>query len=373
MSKVIENNKYRFYILTLLSFLFLLPTVAHAQDNKEDDLDMKTLVFDHMGDAYEWHIITLSEDLSISLPLPIIVYSSDKGWNVFMSSKLRDGKTYKGFKIGDKDSAYEEFNGKLIENIDGTWAKPTLDLSMTKVAAGLLFNSLLVVLMILFVARWYRRRDYKKVSPGGFTGFMEMFIMMVHDDIIKDSVGENYKRFAPYLLTVFFFVFLNNIISLVPIFPGGVGVTGNIAITAVLALCTMIATNLFASKHYWKEVFWPDVPLLLKVPVPLFPLIEFVGILTKPFALMIRLFANMLAGHMAIIIFVCLIFISAKMGPLMQGGLSIVSVLFTLFMNFLELLVSFIQAYVFTLLSAVFIGLAQEGKNSKDPYGEDII
>lgn len=362
MSNLIDKNRFRFYILGLLTFLFFMPSMAYSQENKEDELDIKSIVFEHMGDSYEWHIMSLSDDVKISLTLPVILYSSDKGWQFFMSSKLSEGKTYDGFKIAE---AHSEYEGKIVEEINGVWKRPTLDLSITKLAAALLFNSLLVVGIILFVARWYRNRDYKKVSPGGFTGFMEMFIMMIHDDVIKESVGENYKRFAPYLLTVFFFIFINNIVSLIPIFPGGVGVTGNIAITAVLALCTMLAVNLFGSKHYWKEIFWPDVPVFLKAPIPLLPLIEFVGILTKPFALMIRLFANMMAGHMAILIFVCLIFISAKMGPAMQGGLSVISILLTLFMNILELLVAFIQAYVFTLLSAVFIGLAQEGKKHK--------
>lgn len=361
-NNLMENNRFKCYILALLAFFFLMPSVAYSQENKEDDLDIKSIVFEHMGDSYEWHIMSFSNGKHVSLPLPVILYSSDKGWHVFLSSKLHEGKTYNGFKIAE---AHTEYAGKIVEEVNGQWVRPTLDLSITKLAASLLFNSLLVICIVLYVAQWYRKRDCTQVSPGGFRGFMEMFIMMIHDDVIKESVGENYKRFAPYLLTVFFFIFINNLVSLIPIFPGGVGVTGNIAITAVLALCTMIAVNLFGSKHYWKEIFWPDVPIYLKAPIPLLPVIEFVGILTKPFALMIRLFANMMAGHMAILIFVCLIFISAKMGPAMQGGLSVISVLLTLFMNLLELLVAFIQAYVFTLLSAVFIGLAQEGKTHK--------
>ena len=355
------KHRYRLLFLTVLSLLFILPQKGVAQDDKQQ-LDMEEIVFGHMGDSYEWHVATLGENLELSIPLPIIVYSSTTGWNMFLSSKLEHGQTYKGFKISEKGTGHQD---KIVEKIDGIWVRPTLDLSLTKMALALILNALLLAVIVLGVARWYKKHDPKKISPGGFTGFMEMFIMMVHDDVIKDSVGENYKRFAPYLLTVFFFIFLSNVLSLVPIFPAGVNVTGNIAITAVLALCTMLAVNLFASKHYWKEVFWPDVPILLKAPIPLIPLIEFMGIFTKPFALMIRLFANMLAGHMAIIIFVCLIFIANSMGAALQGGLSVISILFTLFMNLLELLVAFIQAYVFTLLSAVFIGLAQDGKKKK--------
>ena len=185
------------------------------------------------------------------------------------------------------------------------------------------------------------------------------------DDIIKSCVGPNYRKFAPYLLTAFFFIFVNNIMGLIPFFPGGANVTGNIAITMVLAICTFLAVNIFGTKHYWKDIFWPDVPWWLKVPVPMMPFIEFFGIFTKPFALMIRLFANMLAGHMAMLVLTCLIFISASMGPALNGTLTVASVLFNIFMNALELLVAFIQAYVFTMLSAVFIGLAQEGAKVK--------
>ena len=192
-----------------------------------------------------------------------------------------------------------------------------------------------------------------------------LFIMMVNDDIIKSCVGPNYRKFAPYLLTAFFFIFINNMMGLIPFFPGGANVTGNIAVTMVLAICTFLAVNIFGTKHYWKDIFWPDVPWWLKVPVPMMPFIEFFGIFTKPFALMIRLFANMLAGHMAMLVLTCLIFISASMGPALNGTLTVASVLFNIFMNALELLVAFIQAYVFTMLSAVFIGLAQEGAKVK--------
>ncbi|WP_373826939.1 F0F1 ATP synthase subunit A, partial [Bacteroides heparinolyticus] len=196
--------------------------------------------------------------------------------------------------------------------------------------------------------------------PGGFVGFMEMFIMMVNDDVIKGCVGPNYRKFSPYLLTAFFFIFINNLMGLVPFFPGGANVTGNIAVTMILALCTFFAVNIFGTKAYWRDIFWPDVPWWLKVPFPMMPMIELFGIFTKPFALMIRLFANMLAGHMAMLVLTSLVFISASMGPVLNGSLTVASVLFNIFMNALELLVAFIQAYVFTMLSAVFIGLAQE-------------
>lgn len=332
------------------------------KEEKENTVDVKEIVFGHIGDSYEWHITTWGKT-QIIIPLPIIVYSGSTGWHVFLSSRLEEnGGTYEGLSIAPAGSKYE---GKLVEyNAAGEQVRPW-DISITKVTFALLFNSILLLVIVLSVAHWYRKRPQGAKAPGGFIGFMEMFIMMVNDDIIKSCVGPNYRKFAPYLLTAFFFIFINNMMGLIPLFPGGANVTGNIAITMVLAICTFLAVNIFGTKHYWKDIFWPDVPWWLKVPVPMMPFIEFFGIFTKPFALMIRLFANMLAGHMAMLVLTCLIFISASMGPALNGTLTVASVLFNIFMNALELLVAFIQAYVFTMLSAVFIGLAQEGAKVK--------
>ena len=196
-------------------------------------------------------------------------------------------------------------------------------------------------------------------APKGGVGMIEALVVMINDEVIKGCIGEDYRRYAPYLLTAFFFVLVNNLMGILPIFPGGANVTGNIAITLVLALCTFLFTNICGTKAYWKDIFWPKVPLWLKVPVPLMPMIELFGIFTKPFALMIRLFANIMAGHAAILSLVAIIFITVKAGPVINGSMTVISVLFGIFMDMLELLVAFIQAYVFTMLSAVFIGLSR--------------
>ena len=339
-------------------------------EQKENTVDVKEIVFGHIGDSYEWHITTWGET-AVIVPLPVIVYSGSTGWHVFMSSRLEEnGGTYEGLSIAPSGSKYE---GKLVEHdAAGNEVRP-FDISITKITFALLFNSLLLLVIILSVARWYRKHPQGAAAPGGFIGFMEMFIMMVNDDIIKSCIGPKYRKFAPYLLTAFFFIFVNNIMGLIPIFPGGANVTGNIAITMVLAICTFIAVNLFGTKAYWKEIFWPDVPLLLKAPIPILPFIEFFGVFTKPFALMIRLFANMLAGHMAMLVLTCLIFISASMGPVLNGTLTFASVAFNIFMNALEVLVAFLQAYVFTLLSAVFIGLAQEEHREEKPHAAAVV
>lgn len=329
----------------------------------EEKVDIKEIVFGHIGDSYEWHITSWG-DTHLTIPLPIIVYSHTTGWHVFSSARLEEnGGSYEGLSIAPAGSSNE---GKLVEHdAAGNEIRP-FDISITKVTLALLMNSVLLTVIILCVARWYKRHPKDSAAPGGFVGLMEMLIMMVNDDIIKSCVGPKYKKFAPYLLTAFFFIFINNLMGLVPFFPGGANVTGNIAITMVLAVCTFLAVNLFGTKTYWKDIFWPDVPWWLKVPVPMMPFIEFFGIFTKPFALMIRLFANMLAGHVAMLVLTGLIFISASMGPALNGTLTFASVVFNLFMNALELLVAFIQAYVFTMLSAVFIGLAQEEHTHKE-------
>lgn len=348
-------NRLKRYIVLLGLLIGGIATPLLGEEvPQQEETNVKEIVFEHLSNAYSWHILTWG-DLHLSLPLPVIVKGEENGWHLFCSSKLQHGETYEGFYIAEGG----KYDGKIVEkNSTGAEIRP-IDLSITKTVLAILINSCILVCLILSVAHWYRKRSVENAAPGGFVGAMEMFVMMIHDDLIKSCVGKEYKRFAPYLLTVFFFVLINNLMGLIPFFPGGANVTGNIAVTLVLALCTFVITNLFGSKEYWKEIFWPEVPVWLKFPVPLMPAIELVGIFTKPFALMIRLFANMMAGHAVILSLTCLVFVTVNMGPAINGSMTVVSVLFCIFMNLLELLVAFIQAYVFTMLSAVFIGLAR--------------
>jgi len=333
---------------------------------KEGGLDMQEYLFGHIGDAYEWHITTVN-GRPVSIPLPVIVYSKTTGWHVFSSRHLEEGEEYQGLFISQE----EKYNGKIVERSDdGSLVRP-LDISITKNVLGLIINCSLIVLLVLLTARWYRRHDALKEAPRGVAGIMEMLIVMVENDIIKEGVGKDYKRYSPYLLTAFFFIFINNIMGIVPFFPGGANITGNIAVTFVLAICTFLAVNLFGNKHYWKDILWPDVPIYLKVPIPLMPLIEIIGLFTKPFSLMIRLFANIMAGHCMILGVIAVIFITVKMGPVVNGSLSVIAVLFGVFLDILECLVAFLQAYVFTMLSAVFIGMSRQeeepSKHSVEP------
>ena len=351
------KKSFKYIVGSILLVLCFISIQASAQKTKEapkSSINVQNIIFGHIMDSYEWHITNFG-NTEITIPLPIIVYSQKSGWNSFLSSKIEGGEMYHGFYIA-KNGKYKD---KVVEkDVSGVAVRP-FDISLTKVTTSLLFYCMLLVAIIIGVARWYRRKEISDAAPRGFVGFMEMFIMMVNDDVIKSCIGKDYKRYAPYLLTAFFFIFLSNLMGIIPLFPGGANVTGNITITFFLAICTFLAINLFGSKEYWKDIFWPEVPLWLKCPVPMMPVIEFFGMLTKPFALMVRLFANIMAGHAIELSITCIIFVTVKMGVVMNGTMSVISILFAIFMGFIEVLVAFIQAYVFTMLSSVFIGLSR--------------
>lgn len=318
--------------------------------------DMDEYLYGHVRDSYEWHITTVKGH-PVSIPLPVIVVSkTGGGFHVFSSRHLEHGE-YEGFHIAPAGSKYEN---KIVElAADGSEVRPW-DFSITKNVLGLLINCALLLFIVLGTARWYRRHDAREEAPKGGVGVMEMLVTMIEDDVIKACVGEDYRRYSPYLLTAFFFIFINNLMGIVPFFPGGANITGNIAVTLVLAMFTFFTVNIFGNKHYWKDILWPEVPTWLKVPLPLMPVIEIIGMFTKPFSLMVRLFANILAGHFMILGVVAVIFLTAELGAALNGSLTVVAVLLGVFMDCLELLVAFIQAYVFTMLSAVFIGLSRQ-------------
>lgn len=349
-------------ISRLLSLIFcmliILPTTAAEKSGEAPNI--KEVVLDHIKDSYGWHVTDIGEK-SIVISLPIIVHSST-GFHVFSSAEFAREVDDHGYRQGPYNLAIAtqgQHAGKIVElAADGSECLP-LDLSITKTVAVLFINVILLLLCVLIPARWYRRHKASDPAPSGFTGFMEMLIMYVVDEIIKPGVGKGYEKYIPYLLTCFFFIFTCNVMGLIPFPPGGGNVTGNIAITFFLAFCTFVIVQFSGTKHYWKDIFWPDVPTWLKAPVPLIPVIEFVGIFTKPFALMIRLFANMMAGHAIALAITCIIFLVASKAIAVQLSMSALSIIMSVFMMCLECLVCFIQALVFTMLSAVFIGLAR--------------
>ncbi len=341
-------KQFKSICILLVMALLPMPMLA-GEETKDEPLNISEIVLEHLADSYEWHIATY-EGKHIGFPLPIIIRSSQTGeWHFCTEHSLPDGFFFN-----------PEAHGKIYEQMaDGSTVRP-LDLSITRNVLQIWIVVAVLLVVFLSCARWYKKRDKTSKAPTGFIGAVELLVTMINDDVIKASIGEkHYKPYAPYLLTVFFFIFVTNLLGLLPIFPGGSNVTGNINITFFLALCTMLAINLFGNKEYWKEILWPDVPIFLKA-IPLMPAIELFGVFTKPFALMIRLFANMMAGHAMILSFSCVIFLGWTMGVGLGIGLNIFSIIMLLFMNALELLVAFVQAYVFTMLSSVFIGLAHK-------------
>ncbi len=341
-------------IFALIALVFPLGAAAAGHEEGEGEVNPKEIIFEHLGDGYGWEV---PFNHHVRIPLPVIVWGTD-GLHIFSSSKLEAGKEYVDgnatFKLAGKDSKYK---GKVVEIVNGEEIKP-FDISITKNVCAIFITMILVIWGVMAVARWHKRMGMK--APRKMTGAIEALIMFIYDGVIKPTLKDKAPRFAPYLLTVFLFILVMNLMGLIVIFPGGANLTGNIAVTLVLAIFTFLITNIFATKHYWKEIFNPDVPWWLKWPLPIMPVIELFGIFTKPAALTVRLFANMMGGHMIVIVLTLLIFIFAAMGPVVTGATAVVSVLFSVFMLLIDVLVSFIQAYVFTMLSTIFISLAQE-------------
>lgn len=337
---------------------------AHAEADAPEKFNITEFIFHHIGDANEFTFWGHGESWK-GLHLPMILWT-DNGLAVFSSAKFQlDNEA--SIVAESKGSRFVRYHNKVYyaseQAQDGHFldmqtdekgnhvvinAQP-LNLSITKNVFTILLSSVLLILIFTSVARAYKKREGK--APKGFQSLIEPIILFVRDDVAKPNLGHKYERYMPYLLTVFFFIWFNNMLGLVPFFPGGANVTGNIAVTLVLAVFTFLITSFSGNKHYWAHVFRPNVPWWL---YPLMVPVEIFGLFTKPFALMIRLFANITAGHILVLSLLCLIFVfnSLAVAP--------VSIIFALFIMTIELLVAFIQAFIFTILSALFIGLAVE-------------
>jgi F-type H+-transporting ATPase subunit a len=344
-------------IITLFSLSLLASETEHEKAQSKKDYDPVPAIMEHISDAHGWHLWGGGHD-AVTMPLPVILWT-ENGLITFMSSEFHHDvsgtylvnknemnfvnlheKIYQ-LEAGSKNLSYNE-KGKV------TNLRP-LDFSITKNVFGMFVSVLILLLVFLTSAKSYKG---KIKAPKGIASFMEPLILFVKNDIALQNIGEkHHKKFLPFLLTAFFFIWFNNLLGLIPI-PGltGANITGNIAFTLVLSTITLLLTNLNGNKNYWKHIFWmPGAPIPIKIF--LIP-IELIGMIAKPFALMIRLFANMTAGHIIVLSLVSLIFVFKTI------WMSPVSVAFTLFISVLELLVALLQAYVFTMLSALFIGSA---------------
>jgi F-type H+-transporting ATPase subunit a len=302
------------------------------------------VIMEHIADSHMWHLWGHT-----SLPLPIILYTPN-GLEFFSSGHFHHGEhDYKGlhntYRLVEDKVKVVGADGKVNEAASGS----VIDFSITKNVAAMFVAIFIILVMFISVANAYKKTVGK--APKGLQSLIEPIIVFVRDDIAKPNIGHKYAKFMPYLLTTFFFIWINNLLGLVPIFPGGANVTGNIALTFVMALGTLIIVNINGNKYYWKHIFRPDVPWWL---YPIMIPVELIGIISKPFALMIRLFANITAGHIIVLSLISLIFIFETL------AIAPVSVAFVLFMDVLELLVAFLQAFIFTLLTALFIGMAVE-------------
>lgn len=351
----------RTFLLLLAVFSLQMPARANeeaahteAHGTAPEKFDAGKLIIDHITDSHDWHLWGEGHS-SVSIPLPVILYTP-QGLDVFSSAKFEHGHATVAGKYNYRLQGQQVVVVNEAGETDVATTNEIIDISITKNVATLMFSIAVLLIVFLTVAKSYEKNRGK--APSGIQSFMEPLIIFIRDDVAKASIGHKYERYMPYLLTVFFFIWINNMLGLVPWAPGGANLTGNIAITMTLALMTFLITTVTANKHYWRHVFaMPGVPvwvLFLLTPI------EILGVFLRPFVLMIRLFANITAGHIIALSFFSLIFIFGELHVGAGLGVSVVSVAFTVFMGVLELLVAFLQAYVFTLLSAIYFGAAIE-------------
>lgn len=349
---------------------------SQAVAPKESGFRADKVIMEHISDAHEWHFFTWHGH-PVSIPLPILLYVPKQGLSVFSESEFHEGETpYDGFQLltdsyidAQHLDKQKYFPGKIIAvHADGTpnFDKPVYDISLTKNVIQMLISALLLVLIFVGMAKKYDKNPGK--APSGFQNAVEPFVLFIRDDVARPYLGKKTEKYIAYLLTVFFFIWINSLLGLI---PGSANVPGNIAFTLVLAAITFFFILTSTNRHYWGHIFWPPgVPLFVKfILIP----VEILGIFTKPFALMIRLFANMLAGHLIIISIISLIFIFGGLAAAAGYGFSLVSVGFTVFMYMVELLVGLIQAFIFTNLSALFISQAFEGGHHEHEPDEILV
>ncbi|MEN8156916.1 MAG: F0F1 ATP synthase subunit A [Bacteroidota bacterium] len=334
---------------------------SHDVDSHDEEFNATEYILEHVSDSHEWHILTTKQGHHVSVYLPVILYSKHSGLHMFFSKKIAHGHNHLGFEIGHGTIQVENKKGKVVDKslkgkiieVDAHGEMVAeglpLDFSITKNVFMMLLSVIILLWVFLSLARSYKRIGISE--PKGLQGFIEPLVIFIEEDVAIPNIGEErYLKYMPYLLTVFFFILLNNLMGLIPFFPFGANVTGNIALTMVLALLTFLITQFSGNKGHWQHVFnTPGVPkplLIIMIPV------EIIGLLTKPFALMIRLFANITAGHIVVLSLISMIFIFKSV------FMSVPSMVMVLFMDCIEILVAFLQAYIFTLLSALFIGLA---------------
>jgi F-type H+-transporting ATPase subunit a len=354
---------------------FFNPALAQEDSTHKEvknSFDAKEIIFGHVLNNHDFHIIDIVHDDGskhpVSIPLPVILYSKQRGLTAFMSSRFHHGEeNYDHYmmltteKIEKLKLDPTKYNAQDIVALDDKGAiDPAIriyDISLTRNVVQMLISLALFTWVMLVIARKYKFGQGVTTAPKGSQSLLEPVITFVRDEVAKPNLGASSDKYLPFLLTIFFFILINNLIGLI---PGSANVSGNIAFTAILGIISFVVILFSSDKHYWGHIFNPpDVPLGVKfILVP----VEFISVFIKPFALIIRLFANMVAGHIIIICLISLIFIFGNMSKYAGWGTAPFSVAFTIFIYFIEVLVAFIQAFIFAMLTAVFIGQAIEGK-----------
>ena len=342
------------------------PDAGHEGKTEKEGFNAAEIIFGHILDNHEYHITSWKgEDVHakhLSVPLPVILYSKERGLDAFMSSKFEHGHAaYKGYRIDEKDEIYAvEEDGVTKNESIKVW-----DLSFTRNVLQMFIAMIVLVWLMTSIAKAYKKGQGVSSAPKGKQNLLETVIIFIRDEVARPNLGHKYGKYLPYLLTVFFFILVPNLFGLI---PGTANVTGNITFTFVMGIISFVVIMASSNSHYWAHIFNPPgVPLGVKfILVP----VEFLSVFIKPFALIIRLFANMVAGHIIIICLVSLIFIFGNLNTAAGWGASPLSIAFTVFIYFIEVLVAFIQAFIFANLTAVFIGQAFEGG---DHHGEEIV
>jgi F-type H+-transporting ATPase subunit a len=335
-------------------------TIEGQTEEKKEGFNAKEVIFGHIMDAHEFHFFEYESGDGhkhpVSIPLPVILYSPQKGFSFFMSSAFEHGhKEVDGYKLNE--------DGKIEASEEGI---KVYDFSLTRNVVQMILALSILVWLMISVAKSYSKGIGVTSAPKGKQNLVEVMVAFVRDEVAKPNLGHKANKYLPYLLTVFFFILINNIIGLI---PGTANVTGNIAFTIVLGVISFVVIMFSSNSHYWGHIFNPPgVPGFVK---PILVLVEFLSVFIKPFALIIRLFANMVAGHIIIICLISLIFIFAEIKPAIGWGASPVSIAFTIFIYFIELLVAFLQAFIFTVLTAVVIGQAFEGEHAPEEHHPD--
>ena len=376
-------NRVKCLLVAVLSVFSISVLAQHEEgETAKKSFDANEVIFGHIMDAHEFHFFSYEgsdgKEHHATIPLPVILYSPQKGFSTFMSSVFHHGhETHNGYalltdeRIAEAKLDPKKYNAGQIVPVDSNGEiDPDIkvyDISLTRNVVQMILALTFLVIIMVSVAKRYKTGQGITSAPKGLQNLIEPVITFVRDEVAKPNLGHRYLKYFPYLLTVFFFILINNLVGLI---PGTANVTGNIAFTLVLAVISFIIIMFSTNKHYWAHIFNPPVPIGVK---PILIPVEILGIFTKPFALMIRLFANMVAGHIIIICLISLIFIFGALNKIIGWGFMPLSVAFVVFIYFIEILVAFLQAYIFTNLTAVFIGQAFEGSHDDVDHHKDAV